>query len=123
MDSRTRDVVSEISSSGLKLLELINDILEITQMDAGETRANDLVFVADIVDSAIAGMRPVAEKGGVALRGEVAEMLPPLRGDGETVAEGLAQSALERREIHGKGRLGASFGGCDRGRSGHRSAR
>ena len=34
-------------------------------MDAGEARPGDLVFVTDIVDSAIAGMRPLAEKDGM----------------------------------------------------------
>ena len=89
MDSRTTDYVSEINSSGLRLLELVNDILEITQMDAGETRVSDLVFVADIVDSAIAGMRVLAEKDGVSLRGEVAENLPPLCGDGRRLQKAL----------------------------------
>ena len=89
IDNRTRDYVSEINSSGLRLLELINDILEITQMDASEARPGDLVFVTDIVDSAIAGMRPLAEKDGIALRGEVAENLPPLRGDGRRLQKAL----------------------------------
>ena len=89
MDPRTRDYLTEINTSGQRLLELINDILEITQMDADEAVAGDLVFVTDIVDCAIASMRPLAEKNGISLRGEVAENLPPLCGDSRRLQKAL----------------------------------
>lgn len=89
LDNRTKDYLSEINTSGVRLLELINDILEITQMDTGAPLAGDLVFVTDIVDSAIAGMKGLAEKGGVSLKSDVAEDLPPLRGDGRRLQKAL----------------------------------
>lgn len=89
LDSRTRDYLLEINASGLKLLELINDILEITQMDAGQPKANDLIFVDDLVESAIAAMEPAARKAGIALKSEIAENLPPLRGDSKRLQKAL----------------------------------
>jgi signal transduction histidine kinase len=89
MDYRTRDYLAEINASGLKLLELINDILEITQMEAGGAQASDLVFVADLVDAALAAIGPLADKGAVSLRRDMAENLPPLRGDGKRLQKAL----------------------------------
>lgn len=87
-DQHTQDYVSEINSSGLKLLELINDILEITQMDQNE-EPSDLVFVSDLIESAIAGLAPLATASGVTLQSEVSESLPPLRGDSRRLQKTL----------------------------------
>lgn len=89
MDHRSRDYLAEINASGLKLLELINDILEITQMDAGEPKPNDLVFVADLVESAVAAVEPAAKSAGISLTSEIADNLPPLRGDSRRLKKAL----------------------------------
>jgi signal transduction histidine kinase len=89
LDARTRDYLMEINASGLKLLELINDILEITQMDAGLPKANDLIFVDDLVESAIGAVEPAAQKAGIVLKSEIAENLPPLRGDNKRLQKAL----------------------------------
>lgn len=89
MDHRTKDYLTEINASGLKLLELINDILEIAQMDAGERKVNDLVFVADLVESAVAATESVAKGAGISLTSEIADNLPALRGDGRRLKKAL----------------------------------
>jgi signal transduction histidine kinase len=89
LSPRTKDYLAEINGSGLKLLQLINDILEITQMEVGEARAHDPVFVVDLVDAAMAAIGPMAEKKGVSLKSEIADNLPPLRGDSKRLQKAL----------------------------------
>lgn len=83
LDHRARDYVAEINGSGLKLLEMINSILDITQMDAAAPA--EPIDVADMVDDTVAGLQSVAEKGGVALRSKVEAALPPIPGDSRRV--------------------------------------
>src|SRR5713101_609215 len=54
LDAKTADYLQEINRSGVRLLDLINDILEITLLDTEDSASGDLVPVADIVDAAIA---------------------------------------------------------------------
>jgi signal transduction histidine kinase len=103
MDPRTRDYLAEINASGLKLLELINDILEITEMEAGEPPVRDLVFAADLVEAALAAIAPLADKGAVSLRRDVAENLPPLRGDGKRLKKALYNLLSNAVKFTGRG--------------------
>lgn len=114
MDSRAREYLTEINASGLKLLELINDILEITQMDAGEPRANDLIFVIDLVEDALAAVKPMAEKAGISLKSEIADNLPPLRGDNKRLRkalQNLLSNAVKFTERNGWAQISARFAG------------
>jgi signal transduction histidine kinase len=67
LDAKTEDYLQEINRSGVRLLELINDILEITQMDTEDAAPEDPVAIADIVEAAVAIIRPQAEQAGVSL--------------------------------------------------------
>ncbi len=89
LDAKTLDYVQEINRSGVRLLELINDILEITQMDAEDAAPDDLVPLADIIDSAVAAVQPQADLAGVALERAPGEVLPALRGDTRRLQKSL----------------------------------
>ena len=81
LDAKTADYVEEINRSGVRLLDLINDILEITQMDTEDGAGNELVPVSDIIESAIAKTQPQADSAGVSLERQVGDGLPALHGD------------------------------------------
>jgi protein-histidine pros-kinase len=65
---RSNDYVSDIKSSGEHLLSLINDILDLSKIEAGETEIwiQD-VACGDIIDAAVAGMHPVFQNYGVSV--------------------------------------------------------
>jgi signal transduction histidine kinase len=86
---KSADYLEEISAGGTRLLELINDILEITQMDAQEADTNAPVAVTDIISVVVASMRPAAEKAGVVIRNTAPASLPSLRGNSKRVQRAL----------------------------------
>lgn len=86
---KTQDYLSEINNSGTRLLDLINDILEITQMDTETRKPGELVYLPDIAEAVIAKMRPLAERSGVTLHNEIAEDVPELHGDGRRLQKAL----------------------------------
>jgi len=86
---KTQDYLSEINTSGTRLLDLINDILEITQMDTETHKPGELVYLPDIAGAVIAKMHPLAERSGVTLHNEIAEDVPELHGDSRRLQKAL----------------------------------
>jgi signal transduction histidine kinase len=86
---KTHDYLSEINGSGARLLDLINDILEITQMDTETRKTEELVYLPDIADAVIEKIRPHADVAGVALRNLVSDGAPTVRGDSRRLQKAL----------------------------------
>ena len=88
--AKAQDYLTEINGAGGRLLDLINDILEITQMDTDAEGPDDLVYLPDLVEDVMEKMRGDAERAGVALQSAVSERLPALSGDGKRLKRALA---------------------------------
>ena len=86
---KTHDYLSEINGSGARLLDLINDILEITQMDTEAIKADELIYLPDIADAVIEKTRAHAAMAGVSLQNAVGEGVPELRGDNRRLQKAL----------------------------------
>ena len=111
LDAKTEDYLQEINRSGVRLLELINDILEITQMDTEDAAPDDPVAVADIIDAALALMQPQADGAGVSLECAVGDGLPPLRGDARRLQKALVNllsNAVKFNEKGGRAKITAA---------------
>jgi PAS domain S-box-containing protein len=73
---------SDILSSGQHLLEIINDILDISAVEAGQVAlAVEELTPAVLVDSVLPLVRERAEREGVALEADIPPDLPPLKAD------------------------------------------
>ncbi len=107
---RMQDYLGEINGSGTRLLDLINDILEITQMDTETHKTDEMVYLPDIAGAVIEKVRPQAERAGVTLHNDVGDALPALRGDSRRLQKGAGEPALQRRQIHAGRRRGAPVG-------------
>ncbi len=88
-EARNVDYAHEILGSGQRLLGLINDILDVTQMDSGPQDANTLVYLSDIIASVVAQAEPVAREAGITLTDSVADGLPALHGDDKRLTKAL----------------------------------
>ncbi len=114
LDAKTEDYVQEINRSGVRLLEMINDILEITQMDTEDAAPDDPVAVADIIDTALAVVELQAHQAGISLERAVDEGVPPLRGDARRLQKALINllsNAVKFNESGGKARIAARHDG------------
>ena len=79
---RYKEYASDIYQSGNHLLELINDILDLSKIEAGKIELHESeVDVSRIVRSAMTLIAERAEAAGVAVTCELPERLPRLRAD------------------------------------------
>ncbi len=82
LNARQTDYVSDIQTSGHALLEIINDILDLTKIESGQvTLAEDIVEVASAVQAAVRMIRERASDGRLRLGTDVPDELPLLRAD------------------------------------------
>jgi signal transduction histidine kinase len=74
--------VRNIQSSGERLLNLINDILDLAKIEAGKMQVRLEEFrIDDVGEGMLAMFRPLAEKKNIDLRGQIDPGVPPLRQD------------------------------------------
>ena len=80
--SEYRDYVGDIGDSGRHLLDLINDILDISKIESGATTiVEDILEIRQVITSSIAMVKGRAREGGVELTVEMPDDLPLLRAD------------------------------------------
>lgn len=91
LTERQEDRISKILRNGRDLLYLINDILDISKIDAGQmilTMKN--LDLAGIIDTVIAEKRPAIEKKHLALHSHVTADIPAVYGDQLRIHQVLA---------------------------------
>ena len=81
-DSHYVEYAHDINKSGLHLLDLINDILDLSKVESAKDELNeDRVDISEVIESTATLVRQRALKESVALRFELGEELPMLRAD------------------------------------------
>jgi len=82
LTDKQRRWVSNIQTSGQKLLNLINDILDLAKMEAGKMQVRLETFnLHDVCDGLLNILRPLAEKKNIDLRSQIEPDMPALRQD------------------------------------------
>ncbi len=82
LTDKQRRWVSNIQTSGQKLLNLINDILDLAKMEAGKMQVRlDSFNLHDVCDGLLNILRPLAEKKNIDLRSQLEPDIPALRQD------------------------------------------
>jgi signal transduction histidine kinase len=89
-DHRYRGYASDIHSSGMHLLSVINDILDLSQLDARKTELHEeSVEIAGIVAEALRMVEKQAEIGGVTLTRDIPPDLPCVLADARRIKQVL----------------------------------
>jgi signal transduction histidine kinase len=80
--TRYKEYAVDIFHSGTHLLNLINDILDVSKAEAGKIELQETrILVKDLVDASLRLILPRAREAGVNLIEPPLDDLPPLRGD------------------------------------------
>ena len=76
------DYADDVHKSGQLLLDLINDVLDLSKIDAGKVEVREeIIQISKLIQDCIVLVRERALKGGVALAVAPFEGAPQLRGD------------------------------------------
>ena len=79
---RYRDYLRDISRSGNHVLDLVNDLLDISKIEAGEQELNyEAVSLNEVLGEAVAMMQPQANRERVIIRSSFASRLPDVVAD------------------------------------------
>ncbi|NPV87420.1 MAG: GAF domain-containing protein [Anaerolineae bacterium] len=88
LNDEQRKQLSMVQDSAQHLLELINDVLDISKIEAGQLElAHETFDLRAALQRSVEKMRPLAEKKGLALRCEIDPALGSLRGDRRRVEQ------------------------------------
>lgn len=86
--TRIRDYATNIFDSGSHLLELIDDILDLSKLDAGQLELHDdAIDIREAIASCLRLMAPNSAKGNVRLHATLPDGLPVLRADNRRVRQ------------------------------------
>ena len=112
-DSKEAETRGEIEANSRALLLMINDILEMSRLDAGRTDMNvETVDVGDVVGMADAVVRPLADKRGIDFSCEIDADVPLIEADFEKVRhvlENLCGNAMKFTPEGGSVRLRVGY--------------
>ncbi len=104
-DDRYVDYAGSIRESGMHLLEIINDILEIAKAEAGKLDLREgLIDIVDVVGTAVRLIGPQAQAGKLKLETSIAPSVPTLYGDEQKVKQillNLLSNAVKFTPKHG----------------------
>jgi signal transduction histidine kinase len=111
-DARYADYARDIRDSGLHLLTLINDVLDIAKVEFGKVELlEETVDIADVVESCLRLVRERALTAGVQLDQTLAPTLPYLMGDARRLKQillNLLSNSVKFTPAGGRVTVGAS---------------
>ena len=103
---KIKDALSRVDASGRHLLDLINDVLDLSKIEAGQLKLSLREYsIKDLVYEVMVGMEPLASKKGLSLKVSVPDNLPTGTGDERRIKQvllnliGNAIKFTERGEV------------------------
>jgi signal transduction histidine kinase len=83
-----RKSLTRIDSNSRHLLALINDILDITRLEAGRMPLNVSTFkIANLVDEVLSELEPIVRRSNLAVKTKMKRSLPPIKSDRQKVKQ------------------------------------
>jgi GAF domain-containing protein len=90
MPEKARAVLERLQANGKHLLGLINDVLDLSKIEAGQlTLSVDEYSLGDLVHGVVSAVEPLAAEKRLAFKAEIAPDLPTGRGDGRRLSQVL----------------------------------
>src|SRR6266516_2462315 len=105
---KVRAVLERLQANGRHLLGLINDVLDLSKIEAGQlTLSLDDYSLSDVVHGVVSAVEPLAAEKRLAFKSEVAPGLPAGRGR----ERGVHGGGMRHRTGHRRGRSGQDLRG------------
>jgi signal transduction histidine kinase len=112
-DPRYKDYVNDVRGSGRHLLALVNDILDLSKVDAGKLELQDeLIDVGDMLRAGLKMVEGEAKAARIALSCDVALDLPHIHGDERRIRQvfiNLLSNAVKFTQAQGSVRAEAQM--------------
>lgn len=87
---KLRDIVSRVAQNGHHLLRLINDVLDLSKIEAGRLELSIADYsMKDVVDSAVATVEPLVDAKHLEMHVSMPPVLPLARGDEQRITQVL----------------------------------
>ena len=117
LDDEQRELLGKINTAGRTLLEVINDVLDLSKIEAGELEIEQVVFdPRALVDELSAVFQPQATQRGIGLHTELPAALPlRLRGDAVRLRQVLSNLLSNALKFTSQGEVRLTVGVVDAG--------
>jgi signal transduction histidine kinase len=117
LNPKQREFVGHMVASGRHLLTLMNDILDLSRIEAGRIDLRrEVVAIADVLQAARETVRPLALKRGIQLESNVPDSLPDLELDPVRITQVLYNLLSNSIKFTPQGgRVQLSAGACEGG--------
>jgi GAF domain-containing protein len=111
---KMRTVLERLQSNGRHLLGLINDVLDLSKIEAGQlTLSLDDYSLSDVVHGVVSAVEPLAAEKRLAFKAEVAPGLPAGRGDGRRLSQVLLNLVGNAIKFTDKGEVAIKASAAD----------
>lgn len=101
------EIVEKILRNGRHLLAMINDVLDLTKIEAGQMEIHRAAFSAhDLIDTVTANISALAEQKGLSVVKDVAEGIPTAYGDEKRINQVLWNLLSNAIKFTEKGEIG-----------------
>jgi signal transduction histidine kinase len=111
-----KSYASDIRNSGAHLLALINDVLDLTRLDAGQAELREEVFgLGELVVESLCMIESQAQKAGIALSTAITDDLPALKADKRRIKQvlvNLLSNAVKFTPAGGRVQISAQLTGA-----------
>jgi len=88
MNQEQTEYVSDVLDSSQRLLQMINDLLDLSRLEAGKTKLfREALSVRELVRDAMRSIRPLADRKGLNLHSAIPDHLPLVEADGLRISQ------------------------------------
>jgi signal transduction histidine kinase len=111
---RMREVIERVQTNGRHLLGLINDVLDLTKIEAGQLALSLADYsLKDVVDGVVIALEPLAVEKHLTFKAELSDQLPAGHGDERRISQVLLNLVGNAIKFTDKGEVAVSASAVD----------